>query len=92
MVTARIFPFKENSHGRAGNRTRNLMISSQRLWPLGHEAKSIANKIKYLVMSGDQNTRRSQIITIEIVPLKGWKGTTLSNKSYIQAEIKSRFK
>ena len=38
MVTAGIFPFKENSHGRAGNRTRDLMISSQRLWPLEHEA------------------------------------------------------
>ena len=38
MVTAGIFPFKENSHGRAGNRTRDLMISSQRLWPLDHEA------------------------------------------------------
>ena len=37
MVTAGIFPFKENSHGRAGNRTRDLMISSQRLWPLDHE-------------------------------------------------------
>ena len=32
------YPFKENSHSRAGNRTRNLMISSQRLWPLDHEA------------------------------------------------------
>ena len=38
MVTAGIFPFKENSHGRTGNRTRNLMISSQKLWPLDHEA------------------------------------------------------
>ena len=38
MVTAGIFPFKENFHGRAGNRTRDLMISSQRLWPLDHEA------------------------------------------------------
>ena len=38
MVTAGIFPFKENSHGRTGNRTRGLMISSQRLWPLDHEA------------------------------------------------------
>jgi len=34
MVTAGILPFRENSHGRAGNRTRDLMISSQRLWPL----------------------------------------------------------
>ena len=38
MVTAGIFPFKENSHGRTGNRTRDLMISSQRLWPLDHVA------------------------------------------------------
>ena len=38
MVTMGIFPFKENSNGRAGNRTRDLMISSQRLWPLDHEA------------------------------------------------------
>ena len=30
-------PFKENSHDRARNRTRDLMISSQRLWPLDHE-------------------------------------------------------
>ena len=37
MVTAGIFPFKENSHSRAGNRTWDLMISSQRLWPLDHE-------------------------------------------------------
>jgi hypothetical protein len=38
MVTAGILPFRENSHGRAGNRTRDLMISSRRLWPLDHEA------------------------------------------------------
>ena len=38
MVTAGILPFRENSHGRTGNRTRVLMISSQRLWPLDHEA------------------------------------------------------
>ena len=38
MVTAGTFPFKENSHGRAGNQTQDLMVSSQRLWPLDHEA------------------------------------------------------
>ena len=31
MVTAGILPFRENSHDRAGNRTRDFMISSQRL-------------------------------------------------------------
>ena len=30
-------PYKENSHGRAGNRTWDLVISSQKLWPLDHE-------------------------------------------------------
>ena len=43
MVTVGIFPFKENSHGIAGNRTRVLMISSQRLWPLDHEAGQYRN-------------------------------------------------
>ena len=48
MVTAGIFPFKEISHGRAGNRTRDLMIISQRLWPLDHEAGLIfLNNYRY---------------------------------------------
>ena len=38
MVTAGVLPFGENSHGRAENRTWDLMISSQTLWPLDHEA------------------------------------------------------
>ena len=31
--------YKENSHVRAGNRTRDLVISSQKLWPLDHDAE-----------------------------------------------------
>jgi len=38
MVTAGILPFRENYHSRTGNRTRDLIIISQRLWPLDHEA------------------------------------------------------
>ena len=38
MVTAEILPSRKNSHGRGGNRTRDLMICSQSLWPLDHEA------------------------------------------------------
>jgi hypothetical protein len=38
MVTAGVLPFRENSHGRAGNRNRDLMISSQKLRLLDHEA------------------------------------------------------
>jgi hypothetical protein len=45
MVTAGIFPFKENSHGTAGNRTRDRMVSSQRLWSLAHEAGLLLNII-----------------------------------------------
>jgi len=30
MVTVGILPFRENSHRKAGNRTRDFMISSQR--------------------------------------------------------------
>jgi hypothetical protein len=30
-------PSRKNFHGRTGNRTRDLMISSQKLWPLDHE-------------------------------------------------------
>ena len=38
MVTAGILPFMENSQGRAGNRTRDLVINGQTIWPLDHEA------------------------------------------------------
>jgi hypothetical protein len=31
-------PSRKNSHGRTGNRTRDLIISSQKLWPLDHQA------------------------------------------------------
>ena len=52
MVTAGIFPFKENSHGRARNGTRDLMISSQRLWPLDHEAgPGVVGNIKMFINS-----------------------------------------
>ena len=36
--TTTFCPHKENPHGRAGNRTQDLVISSQKLWPLDHEA------------------------------------------------------
>ena len=29
---------RKNAHGRAGNRTRDLMVSSQELWPPSHKA------------------------------------------------------
>jgi hypothetical protein len=38
MVTRGSSPHKENPHGRAGNRTRDLVISSHKLRPPDHEA------------------------------------------------------
>ena len=44
MVTMGVFPFQgKNAYGRAGNRTRDLMASSQELWPPSHEASRILN-------------------------------------------------
>ena len=45
MFTAGNLPFRENSRGRAGNRSRDLMISSQILRPLDHEAGHCAQCI-----------------------------------------------
>ena len=46
MVNAGILPFRENSHSRARNRTRDLKISRHRLWPLDHEAGHTSTIIK----------------------------------------------
>ena len=52
MFTAGILPFRENSHGRTGNRTWDLMISSQRIWPLDHEVgRDRKLQIKYTLLS-----------------------------------------
>ena len=48
-VTTGILPHKENPHGRAGNRTRGLVICSQKLWPLDHEAGHFINWIWEIV-------------------------------------------
>ena len=46
MVTMGVFPFQgKRAHGRAGNRTRDLMVSTQELLPLSHEAGRIPNKL-----------------------------------------------
>jgi hypothetical protein len=49
---------RKNLHGRTGNRTRDLIISSQKLWPLDHEA----GHISFIHKSGFSRTvcQRSQ--------------------------------
>ena len=61
MVTTG-FPARKNSHGRTGNRTRDLMISSQRPWSLDHEAgqrlwKSVYRRSLLYSTSIDRNLR-----------------------------------
>ena len=51
MVTVGILPFMENSHGKARNQTRVLVISSQRLWPLDHEAGHSGMLCNYTTIS-----------------------------------------
>ena len=48
MVTTGILPHKENPHGRTGNRTRDLVISSQKLWQLDHETAYNDTIFKFL--------------------------------------------
>ena len=44
MVTTGIIPPQgKNPHGRAGNQTWYLVIRSQKLWPLDHEAAHLLN-------------------------------------------------
>jgi len=66
MVTAGILPFRENSHGRAGNRTRDLMISSQRLWPLDHEVGQLDNKMFNYHWCTAQTWRRFYLLPSQI--------------------------
>jgi hypothetical protein len=56
MVTAGVLPFRENSHGRAGNRTRDLMINSQKLWQLDHEAGHEECIYMYLILFRETHT------------------------------------
>jgi hypothetical protein len=36
---------RKNPNGRTGNRTRDLMISSQKLWPLDHKTGQLMSKV-----------------------------------------------
>ena len=52
------FPARKNFPGRTGNRTRDLMISSRRPWPLDHEAGPGATYNSIRNDSTFPNTRR----------------------------------
>ena len=59
MVTMGIFPCKEKSHGRTGNRTRDLMISSQRPWPLDHEAGEFESYTQFIITISNNNNNNN---------------------------------
>jgi hypothetical protein len=42
-------PSRKNPHGTAGNRTLDLMVSSQKFWPLDHEAGLITAMYVFLL-------------------------------------------
>ena len=80
-----------NVHNKKKN-TEALVVPSREI---GLEVN--ADKIKYTVMSRDQNARRSHNIRFDKISFERvdqfeYLGTTLTNQNTIQEEIKSRLK
>ena len=79
MDTVGIFPFRENSHGRAWNRTRDLMVSSQRLWPLDHEAGLLLELSRNILFKSPTRTRSATVselwlrslVSLELTRIRG---------------------
>ena len=100
MVTAGIFPFKENSRGRAGNRTWDLMISSQRLWLLDHEAGldgkvKVGKIIQKEYLYGTENRYGQVSIGTKYIQYSTLYGMHLKIKIfsfYIENKLKSQFR
>jgi hypothetical protein len=58
-------PSRKNPHGSTGNRTRDLMISSQKLWTLDHEAgRSVSIQCSQYKI-GAHSTRINTVLLIE---------------------------
>jgi hypothetical protein len=49
------FPSRKYPYGRTENRTRDLMISSQKLWPLDHEAGQVSATCTFIKFSRPDN-------------------------------------
>ena len=61
MVTTGILPHKEISHGRAGNRTRDLVISSQKhstVWDCNLLAVALVTHVNAQLFNRLLNTER----------------------------------
>ena len=85
MVTAGILPFRENSHGRAGNWIQDLMIS-QRLWPLDHEADRInrcTSKVPFVT-----KTKYNDNTALSVAHLLQWSVTVRQQNPWAQRRIR----
>jgi hypothetical protein len=52
-------PSRKNHHDRTGNRPRDLMISSQKLWPLDHEAGHFSRIFRTIFVTTPVNSTLS---------------------------------
>ena len=82
MVTMGIFPTRKNPHGRTGNRTQDLMISSQKPWPLDHEASRkliiySTVKVKFTLYPGMKADRGNRSTHCLILMLGGDGGNSM---------------
>jgi hypothetical protein len=57
-------PARENFHGRTGNRTRDLMVSSQNFWPSNHETGRFSSECNEQIQN-DQKVSVQLIITVQ---------------------------
>jgi hypothetical protein len=60
------FPSRKNPHVRTGNRTRDLMISSQKLWPLDHETGLYAHKLWNIIRHESKEENKSISRNVEL--------------------------
>jgi hypothetical protein len=65
-------PSRKNPHGRTGNRTRDLMISSQKLWPLDHETGPSWNGNHNKIKCSDTSIGLRCYIIYQTVPTGRW--------------------
>ena len=79
-------PTRKNPHARAGNRTRDLVISSQKLWPLDHEAGLLKVRLKGQSREALQTTSDAQEVLVctcigswYVKILSGLEAMTLKN-------------
>jgi hypothetical protein len=62
---------RKNPHGRAGNRARDLLFSSQKIWPLDHEAGPFQ---QMLLVEKLMRMRWTELVPIFVLIFDSWWG------------------